>query len=1182
MADINDFKNSIATEFDIFNGINASNKLLTALYSRYKKCIESGNDDCIDVAIGTIRDFFDNVRSQIDEELTDEEIFDMYEDYFEEQNNLEFDDVNWGEYLDDLGKSEMDRFVNQQDEEVEDVQIEAPTEVEEAEEEIEPEEVEEEVAEIEEEEGFQNPIGNISNTISVPGSGDYKYEGSLFTNYDGNDLLIDSYQLAKLYPELYESMYASGEWQSYGTTINQIDYGITYTPNFGISDSDASNFLIAYYDYILNAYSKTGAIVISEDGQQSILWSEDEDTQGILTLLYSYYESGNINAIDELITMEAYADVFLQAIQDLDADNSYNETENFYESMAYLIETMGETYEDYSYSDVYSYMKDNTETFSTGDYEDTITSDSILQYYQDNGYVYDEEEDKLYTADEYNELIEEQFVEQELDEFESPIGNISNIVSMPGTSYKYEGPLFTSYDGNELIIDSYQLAKLYPDLYDATLEANEITGTTTHTLIDEYASTYPNNMGLTGEEASNFLLAYYYYILEEYSKTGAIVVSESGDQSVLWSEDETSQGILALLWEYYSNDDLSDESLQELISGEYANTILEYVTALDSDYSYTEQFYENIAYLVYETGAVTSDINYSDIYSYMADNYDELNQDSITQESVYDYFVEEKGYTYNEETETLEKDDVKDGTDADKDTSDRLLQEEDEEDEDTPKTDSLIDGYYYTQDSDGTYRVYQVSNGQISGSEETYEDEEFLRMFGGDKDVDFYELTPEILEQVEDFGDVDKETITSEVTDKYAEDTTETAQVGDHIRDVNNAINNMQITENMGEIKLHQRPPTNKNTIYSDNNNNGKMLFGVNYDGSSRIEHIPNDTELDFETEGGNNILRLDGSNRKLTKEEWKIIENSYLYDKDITKPFIIDKMEDPSQYKVNYNNVFEYYFELSNKNTNFFVWLDSYNGGEEGRSYVNYKVSSNIQSNNLDINNYVKTGSILDLLPSIEFTPHFNNQGSQAQEKAIIETHALGIEDVNAFILVASLCSLFCNLIMENAKHIGKNSIVQNIESNINKGDFEGLKDNVYTGLYQNGSQLQKSIDSAELTEAQKTVLKAIFNERSFKSIADYEVNNRYGEIVLKFYGTNDERKHKLENNTGKILFELGLVLLSYYATMMDNNELMGIDTNEKSNLIKITSEFLETLYPSQKYDKQLITGIDNIINDT
>ena len=1612
---INDFKDSISDSFDVFNKIASDNNLLVALYDRYKRCVEAGNDDCLEVAIGNIQEFFDKVKEEIDDDITDEDILDMYEDYFEEQETLDLTDVDWGEWLDDLGKAELDRFTNQQDEAEQDQaeddldkdedfempveQIEAP----------ETEEVEEEAEEEVKEEAFENPIGDIGNVVSVPGSGSYKYDGGLFISYNGSELLIDPYQLERLWPDLYEKMMEDDEIS--GNTAHYLIgtiAGETFTPNMGLTDTDASNFLIAYYYYILNAYSKTGSIIISEEGQQSILWSEDSTEQDLLTLLWSYYETGNINAIESLISMESFSDSFLSAVQNLDMDNDFTQTENFYEHMAYLIYTMEDTYEDYTYSDVYGYMKENADTFSSSDFQNTISTDSVIDYYENNGYTYDDADDTLYTTEEYNKkydieyeainidagdiepmeasdylkgvntntyvnmvgsqdadrnntitevyqdkdgnwvydididildrlyeelyadlnipsngqwsgdtadnfisllfytmyysylengefedlsgdsqdfwsgsyywgmsvegkeylqeivdwyniygnfdditqstdyakmvyylgeladmnatdatagenvfdgsawttegadglaegwiaffevynynayyfgqvyenytaedvlnfmsentdalledrttLIEDittyytdqgymqsiedgkvyspdditniqaddamedlqepyQFEEQELDEYESPLGSISNVVSVPYSDYKYKGNIFVSYDGNELIIDPYQLQILYPDLYDDLMEIDEISGTTTHALMDTIAGeTFTPNMGLTGDDATNFLISYYYYMLNSYVNNNAeMILTEDGGTEINWGiDDETEIGVLELLWGYYNTDDM--ETLTQIITLEdYADVIMNYIQDLDDDnLTYTTEFYDNLAYLIYTTDSLTNEINYSDVYAYMADNYDEMNQDDITQTSIYDYYTE-KGYTYDSDTnklltqeEVAEAEDTTDVKDADADVavdtdseeykefvekmeqylgdmirnittdvaSDEFLQElysvyvnrdtdeyknykqfgnavldlesalnnaydelgytvptqtdlnnllmqyisnygitdeintdgiyldddgkaqvlevETASDiaEDTPKTTSDIDGYYFTQDADGTYRVYMVKNGQLSGSEETFQDDSFLTAFG---DIDFNELDSETLEYITDFGEYNKEDITSEVVEKYADtelvdaedkptegEEYESDKVGGHIRDINNSLNPYQITENMGRIELNQRKPTSKNIKYrigqpkSIYNEEGKMLFGVNYDGSSRIEHIPDDSQLDYETENGKNLLRLDGSNRKLTKEEWKIIEESYLYDRDISKPFIVDKLEDPEQYKVNYNNVYEYYFALSNRNKNFFVWLDSYKEGEEGRSYINYRVSSKIQSNNVDIESYVKTGSILDLLPSIDFQPHFNNQGSQAQKKSIVETHALGIENVNTFVLASSLCSLFSNLIMENAKHIGKNKVVQDIESGFSKGDYTGLQDNIYTGIYKEGSSIKNAITDSNLSDAQKNVLNVIFSERSFKSIADYEINNRYGEIVLKFFGNNDERKHKLENNSGKILFELGCIYLSYYACMMDNDELLGIDTSENSNLIKITSEFLETLYPAPKYDANLLTGIDNLI---
>ena len=129
--------------------------------------------------------------------------------------------------------------------------------------------------------------------------------------------------------------------------------GRTYTPNYSLSGSDATNFLLSYYGYILNAYSKTGSIIVSEDGQQNVLFSNDPDTQGMLQLLYYYYENDMINEMTQLINTEEYADTFLQGIQELDSKNGYEQTENFYESIAYLIETIENTYEYYSYWDVY-------------------------------------------------------------------------------------------------------------------------------------------------------------------------------------------------------------------------------------------------------------------------------------------------------------------------------------------------------------------------------------------------------------------------------------------------------------------------------------------------------------------------------------------------------------------------------------------------------------------------------------------------------------------------------------------------------------------------------------------------------------------------------------------------------------------------------------------------------------
>ena len=97
------------------------------------------------------------------------------------------------------------------------------------------------------------------------------------------------------------------------------------------------------------------------------------------------------------------------------------------------------------------------------------------------------------------------------------------------------------------------------------------------------------------------------------------------------------------------------------------------------------------------------------------------------------------------------------------------------------------------------------------------------------------------------------------------------------------------------------------------------------------------------------------------------------------------------------------------------------------------------------------------------------------------------------------------------------------------------------------------------------------IFQNRSFKTLSEYEISNRYGEIVFDFFGKPDDHKHQLENSVGSVIFNIALVMLGYYVSYIDSPTSMGIDTNVKSNLIKIVSKCLQVLYPRKKYDSEI-----------
>ena len=103
--------------------------------------------------------------------------------------------------------------------------------------------------------------------------------------------------------------------------------------------------------------------------------------------------------------------------------------------------------------------------------------------------------------------------------------------------------------------------------------------------------------------------------------------------------------------------------------------------------------------------------------------------------------------------------------------------------------------------------------------------------------------------------------------------------------------------------------------------------------------------------------------------------------------------------------------------------------------------------------------------------------------------------------------------------------------EKLLEEGDYTGLDDAVFSGMYPKGSQIRKAVEnSSELNEQQKKLLKAVFEQHTFKRLSEYELNNRYGEIISKFYGNKEERQHTLENNIGVVLFNVGLFIYGYF----------------------------------------------------
>ena len=103
--------------------------------------------------------------------------------------------------------------------------------------------------------------------------------------------------------------------------------------------------------------------------------------------------------------------------------------------------------------------------------------------------------------------------------------------------------------------------------------------------------------------------------------------------------------------------------------------------------------------------------------------------------------------------------------------------------------------------------------------------------------------------------------------------------------------------------------------------------------------------DVDYMVERGKDVYRLDGKyDTRLTVEEWNIIKDSYKYDQDITKKFMIKKgsfrgNEVQAEYKVDYVNEWEYYYELG-QTRDFYNWLDSRKAEQEARSFISYQLN--------------------------------------------------------------------------------------------------------------------------------------------------------------------------------------------------------------------------------------------------
>ena len=117
------------------------------------------------------------------------------------------------------------------------------------------------------------------------------------------------------------------------------------------------------------------------------------------------------------------------------------------------------------------------------------------------------------------------------------------------------------------------------------------------------------------------------------------------------------------------------------------------------------------------------------------------------------------------------------------------------------------------------------------------------------------------------------------------------------------------------------------------------------------------------------------------------------------------------------------------------------------------------------------------------------------------METGELGINNVSAFVFSATVCSLFSTIIMENIKQIADTPVISRFELG-NSEKFDNVDDRIISGMYDKASKIRQAIEGAQnINQQQKDVLSIIFQNRSFKTLSEYEISNRYGEIVFDFF---------------------------------------------------------------------------------
>ena len=462
---------------------------------------------------------------------------------------------------------------------------------------------------------------------------------------------------------------------------------------------------------------------------------------------------------------------------------------------------------------------------------------------------------------------------------------------------------------------------------------------------------------------------------------------------------------------------------------------------------------------------------------------------------------------------------------------------------------------------DGTYKIIQVDD---TGNADVYDPALTPDEYDDLKDdVDLRTGTPDDVSGEDWYGQI----FPPDDPDDVSGGTDVQPHPADKI--MNDDVNILQQVDNWGEVDIHTT----------------KQLADQFYQTKFDTMNAPSMAEIKHFKYDGIDVYRLSDYSTPITTEEWEIIKESYKYDKDVTKPFLIKdgKYKDQpinKEYSVKYVNEWEYYYEMG-QTRDFYRWLELKRRGVESRSFVHFMLEQTGEADDTDADNYDRFGQVRKLLPGIDFLDQTRNQTAKETEKSIEDTHALGINNVSAFVLGSSVCSLFSTMMLQNIKLISDNPVISRFEVT-EEGSVKGLDDAVVSGMYEKGSKIRDHIENGgQLKQAQINILKIISKNWSFKTLTDFRTSNRYAEIIINIFGKQENRKHQLQNNTGIVIFNISLVLLGYYASYMDTSTSMGIDTDPTSNMIKIISYCLEVLYPSRKYDSEFLRQIENVVSE-